>query len=168
MAFEGFVIARQVVILVEELATCKMQLEEVERKGDWVFDKLEAVTIDLGDIASKLFKHSMNAAGEGKDIYSQPTSASPNLLDLTRLAKPDNLITACHEMEQIDGKIEEDGQHGGKAARLCRDGASCNYAWRGKCVFYHPGAGKSRETVIKIIQSLTMINLGVPSIFLFG
>ena len=79
MEFEGLEVARQAVDIVEELETCKTQLEDVERKvgrrGDWVFDKLEDVTMNLADIAHKLFVHSMRDVGLGEGNHNQPPSA---------------------------------------------------------------------------------------------
>lgn len=146
MVFEGMVAARRVVDIVEELAICKKQLEDVERKverkGDWVFDKLEDVTMDLADIAHKLFTHCMNDAGVGENICKLPPSVS------STSCPPDN---EDYQMEDIGIKVGENGEHTAKTARICRLGTSCGFAQRGRCAFYHPEPGKSKETVITII-----------------
>ena len=148
MEFEGLEAARQAVDIVEELETCKMQLEDVERKvgrrGDWVFDKLEDVTMNLANIAHKLFVHSMRDVGLGEGNHNQPPSSS---------SQPDN---EDHEME--DGaKLGENGEHSVRTARICRFGTSCR--WRGRCVFYHPEPGMSREKVIIVIQESYVIDI---------
>ena len=140
MVFQGLDTARQIVELVEHLTECKSQLEVRKAGGGSVDVKLEDITLDLADIAHRLFKYSLSTVeGEEEEQISEEKDLFPDRVshDVTNLG---------------GGKMDCKNW---KSAKICQFGIKCGFGQRGKCGFYHPEEGKSREPVCTTLKIST-------------
>lgn len=139
MVFQGLETARQIVEMVEHLAECKSQLEDVKAEGGSVVGKLEDITSDLADIAHRLFKYSLSTVEGEKDQISEEKVYIPDRLS--------------HGVTNIGGG--EIDRKNWKSAKICQFGIKCGFGRRGICGFYHPEEGKSREPVCTTLKIST-------------
>ena len=113
-------IGKQLVVIVEGLASFQQELKELNSCKDSRVDKLDHITLKLADIAETLFNH-----WRMEDI---PENTSP-------------------ERENVNKFVNKTEDKNGRPARLCLDGINCAFGLRGKCVFFHPETCKNRELV---------------------
>ena len=131
MVFQGFDTAHQIIKLVENLAECKIQLEEFKTESGAVDNKLEGITLDLAAIAQQLFKYTLSVAVDKEEQICDE-----------KLNIPGSGSLGVSNIGVASGK---------KAARVCENGYKCVYGQKGICDFYHPEEGKSREPVCQTI-----------------
>lgn len=131
MTFQGLDTARQIVKMVEHLAECKSQLEDLKPEGGAVGGKLEGITLDLADIAHQLFKYSLATVEGEEEQISDKKDYIP--------------VSVSHDVTNIGGgKMDHKNW---KPAKVCKFGIKCGFGRKGICGFFHPEEGKSREPV---------------------
>lgn len=135
MVFQGLDTARQIVEIVEHLSECKSQLDDLKPEGGSVGVKLEDITLDLVDIAHRLFKYSLSTVqGEEEQITDKKVYIP---------------VSVGHDVDNI-GAVKMDHTNW-KSAKICQFGVNCGFGRKGICGFYHPEEGKSREPVCTFI-----------------
>ena len=148
MVFEPLDLAAKLVTIVEQLASCKSQLEKMEKRGEM---GLEGVTVELALIARQLFIQSMNMV---EDLSTTPINQIP--VKTTSPLDCKNMVVdlSTTPINQIPPKTstpldckKEGNVEVTREAAICQYGVQCSFGLRGKCSYFHPEPGKSRYKV---------------------